>query len=396
MFTFELDTEALFEERARQFVNAWGIPARIVADARARIRDPWSDRPGGWTSEWAVEAEKAEAQGDWLLAALCWGAAKFPTIATPSRAEAYRRQLLAYQALVPGLPVEFKRRSLSVDGPAGPTSLVAHAFRRRHLQRPGTIFISGGVDTWKIELHRPAMRMARVTGFTVVALDNPGTGETEAPISPTADRIVAETIRALAPTDSGPTGMIGVSFAGLWAAKLGIDGHVDAAITLGGPVGAQEVPDLHALPNGMPGILAHACGLTHIPAAEQTDELQHALSLRRQGYFDRAPESPVLAVNGEHDHFISRADTTVFASLPSCEAWLIRNSTHCAAEKISTVMPAALMWMIARMTNQRRDRIKAAVLKPLAVPALTDVAGDRANHSHPARPNSQSTIRRLL
>lgn len=375
MFTFALDADALFDERATQFVHAWGIPSQVVATARARIRDIWSDQPGGWTPEWAAGAEKAEAHGDWLLAALCWGAAKFPTIATPARAQAYRRQLMAYQRLVPNLPMSFERRSVSVDGPDGQTAVVAHLFRRRHFPRPGTIVICGGVDTWKVELHRPALRIARATGFTVVALDNPGTGETTAPITPNAERIVAETIRAIAPAAEEPIGMIGVSFAGLWAAKLAIDGVVDAAITWGGPVGAGEAADVHALPNGMSAILAHACGMTQMPTTEEFASLQQALSLRRQGYFDRVSAAPILAVNGEHDQFIPQLDTTVLAGLSGCEAWVVRDATHCAPERITFIMPAALMWLVAQMTRRRLDRVKAAALKPMATPFL--VANNR-------------------
>ncbi|WP_406280297.1 esterase FrsA [Nocardia sp. NBC_00881] len=373
MFTFELDTDDLFAERTTQFVDAWGIPAEVVARAHARIRDAWSDQPGGWTPEWAIEAEQAEAQRNWLLAALCWGAAKFPAIATPSHAEAYQRQLAAYDKAVSSFPVVFARHLLTVDSPVGPTTVAAHVFRRRRLPRRGTIFLCGGVDTWKVELHRPAVRIARATGFTVVALDNPGTGETAAPTGPGAEQILASTIEVIGTlVGGGPVGMIGVSFAGLWAAQLAIQGNVDAAITLGGPVGAELVDDLRALPNGMPGILAHALGLDHMPPPEDLRALQEALSLGSRGHLDRAPVSPVLAVNGEHDQFIPLADTTVFADLPGCQAWVVRDATHCAAEKINIIMPAALMWMVAQLTNRTSDRLKAAALEPLAARLLTN------------------------
>ncbi|OHT84973.1 alpha/beta fold hydrolase [Mycobacteroides saopaulense] len=369
MFTFELDSEALFEERAKQFVGAWGIPKPIVDRTRTRVRDMWSDQPGGWTPEWAREAEAAESNGDWLLAALCWGAAKFPTIATPVRAEAFRRQLAAYEKSAPLFPVSFERRRLTVEGPDGPAEVAAHIFQRRRLRRDGLLVICGGVDTWKIELHSAAVRMARLTGLTVVALDNPGTGETTAPISPHADRIVAETIKAV-PAGNGPIAMVGVSFAGLWAAKLALDGRVDASISLGGPVGAQTISDVRALPNGMPGILAHAAQMADVPVADDYRDFIAEFSLRQQGYFDRPPKSPVLAVNGDHDHFVPLADTTVFAGLPGCEAWVVRDGTHCAPERLSTVMPAAVTWLIARMTGRPLDRARAALLKPLAAASL--------------------------
>ncbi|WP_327119775.1 hypothetical protein OHB12_14415 [Nocardia sp. NBC_01730] len=97
----------------------------------------------------------------------------------------------------------------------------------------------------------------------------------------------------------------------------------------------------------------------------------HVEAIRFAACRDRAPVSPVLAVNGENDQFIPLADTAVFADLPGCEAWVVRDATHCAAEKINTVMPAALMWMIARLTGRTSDRLKAAALEPLAARLLT-------------------------
>ncbi|MBB4854071.1 hypothetical protein HNP40_001451 [Mycobacteroides chelonae] len=110
--------------------------------------------------------------------------------------------------------------------------------------------------------------------------------------------------------------------------------------------------------------------LADVPAADYYRDFVAEFSLRQQGYFDRPPKSPVLAVNGDHDHFVPLADTTVFAGPPGCAAWMVRDGAHCAPEGLSTVMPAAVMWLIARMTGHPLDRARVVLLKPLAAASL--------------------------
>ncbi len=368
MFTFPLEPAELFEERTRQMVS-WGIPKSTVAAVRGQVRDMWSDDQSGWVPAWAVQAERAERDGRWLLAALCWGAARFPCLATPARQTAYERQLAAYQRASMQFPTRFERLVLDVPLAHGRTPVAVHLFRRRRAAGRSLLVLSGGVDTWKIELHRLAVGIARATGLLVAAIDMPGTGESLVALSPTADRILAATIEQLAERNSASSrSFFGISFGGHWAAKLALSDQVDAAIDLGGPVGAGEhTLDLTSLPNGMTGIIAHALGLGELPTHEHATELVDAFSLRRQGLLDAPSQAHLLAVNGARDPYIPLLDTTVFTSLANGTVWIIRDATHCAAERIKCVIPAALGWLNARLHDDARAyrTLEIALCAPL-------------------------------
>lgn len=368
-FTFPVDPAELFAERSGQLIG-WGIPAATVAGARARVRDMWSDDPSGWVPVWAAQAERAEREGKWLLAALLWGAARFPCLATDSRRAAYERQLAAYELASSGFATRFQR--LSLEDSVGPV----HIFRRRRAAGRHLLVLSGGVDTWKIELHRMAEMIARATGMVVAALDMPGTGESPVPLTPAADGELATAAAELAERFDAPrTGFFGISFGGHWAAKLALTGRVDAAVDLGGPVGAGDRRlDVARLPYGMTGILAHAFGLGGLPTSEQAAELVDGFSLRRQGVLDAAGGAPLLVVNGERDQFIPLVDTTAFASRPNATVWVVRDATHCAAERIRRVVPAAIGWLNARLhddalVHKALAGLLAAPLRPLLAAA---------------------------
>ncbi|MGY0058276.1 alpha/beta hydrolase [Streptomyces sp. LZ34] len=182
MFSFDIAPAELFEERARQF-TAWGIPARTVARARDAITDMWGTGPHGWVPVWASLAEEAERAGQWSRAARLWGAARFPALATPERHEAYARQRAAYARATAGrrLPVRFTRGNVQLPAEGGGTvPYPVHLMARRRWRRPGVLVLAGGVDTWKVELHRMATATALATGLPVVSVDMPGTGEAPA------------------------------------------------------------------------------------------------------------------------------------------------------------------------------------------------------------------------
>src|SRR5207248_4350812 len=218
-------------------------------------------------------------------------------------------------------------------------------------------------------------RIARFTGLTVAALDMPGTGESRLALTPDADPVLAAAVEQLARRyRARRTSFFGISFGGHWAAKLALTDRIDAAIDLGGPVGAEERPiDVSSLPYGMPGILAHALGLDEIPTGAQATGLLEAFSLKRQGLLEGHRGAPLLAVNGERDQFLPLADTTVFCSHPQATVWVIKDATHCAAEQLPRVIPAALGWLTARLHGKASPyRILEKILKLRLQPLLAD------------------------
>lgn len=353
MFTFPAEPGEIFAERSRQF-EGWGIPASTVSRVRSRVRDMWSDGPEGWTAAWAEEAVAAEGADEWLLASLLWGAAKFPSLATPAREIAYERQLAAFENAANSFPVAFRRLDLTATFRGESTPVAVHLYRRRRAGARWLLVLCSGVDTWKVEVHRIATAFALCTRATIAVLDMPGTGESETSLAPDSDEVfrhvIADLRRGL---QLSRAGFLGISFGGHWAAKLALTGAVDAAVAIGGPVGATEIGvlDVSHLPNGMPGILGNAMGMDRPDDAGVADRLAE-FSLRQQGLLSHAGRSPLLAVNGDRDQYIPIEDTTVFRAHCNADVWVIETATHVAAERIERVLPAALAWLAARVNGE--------------------------------------------
>lgn len=380
MFTFPVEPGALLHERTRQF-TALGIPGPVLVRARSRIRDMWGTSEDGWTPVWAAEADRALRAHNPLLASLCWGAARFPCLATADRRAAHERQLDAYLRAAPRFPVRFRRRVVEVPEP-----VPVHLLQRRRMPRPGVVILSGGVDTWKMDLHRLAVATALATGLLVAAVDMPGTGESTLPLTPDADRTLKGLATELRRAYPGPVGFYGISFGGHWAAKLALGGHVDAAIDLGGPTGASgRRIDVPALPHGMAGIIGNALHLDAMPDADVIDDLLARFSLRGQGLLEQPGGSPLLAVNGSADPYIPLGDTTALAGRPGTDVWIVRDATHCAPERFAPLTLALWGWLTARLAPGRRlpHLAEAATRQPLrpflarSAPGPADDAGSR-------------------
>ncbi|WP_052863608.1 alpha/beta hydrolase [Streptomyces niger] len=377
MFTFDVDPKALLRERTRQLVSL-GIPASTVADAEHRIDDMWGTGPTSWVPVWTQHAERAARQGHLLLASLCWGAARFPVSATPERRAAHEQQLDWYLKATERFPVRFQRKIVEVpDGRHGTTAVPLHLFRRRQAAggRPrGVLLLSGGVDTWKMDLHRLAVSSALATGLLVAAADMPGTGESAVPLTHDADAVLGGVVEQLRVQYRRPVGFLGLSFGGHWAAKLALQGRVDAAVDIGGPTGVAVRGDdeLLAMPHGMPGIVGNALGLDRQPDGRQAAELLARFSLRDQDLLRSAGAAPLLAVNGADDQYVPLLDTTGLAHAPNTTVWVIRNATHCAPERFLPLMAAAWGWLLARLTPSHRTHLseKAArlPLRPFLMP----------------------------
>jgi esterase FrsA len=365
MFTFPLDPRALFAERRRQFVG-WGIPASRLARIEARVTDTWSEAAGGWAREWWNEAARAEAGHHWLLASLLYGAARFPVAATPLRREALQRQVACFVRASSSFRLDFAR--VMVRTPHGEPFPV-HRYRPPGDGAHPVVCLSGGVDTGKMELHRIAQLLARIGRFEVIALDMPGTGETAMPLREDSDAVYRAVLAQCA--GARRKALLGISFGGHWAAKLALRGDVDAAVDLGGPVGAldRDADDAGRLPNGMSGIVANAMRLPAVPDGAALADLLARFSLRRQGWLDGAHCRPLLAVNGGDDPYIPATDTRVFARYPGAEVWLLPGLGHCAAERITRVMPAIIAWLrLALHGDHPRERAVLAAAKWLLPP----------------------------
>lgn len=357
MFTFPLDTQQLLHERHRQ-LRAWGISPAIIRHIRAAVQTAWDNGPGGWTYEWQQHALQAEQQKKWLLASACHGAARFPCINSTARQQALHDQLRCYLLAAKTFHCYFERCAVPVNWQGTQHMVMLHLFeaRKRHpnKQRP-LLFLTGGVDTGKMELHRLASLLA-LSGFRVCAMDMPGTGESTMPLAVQSDQIYQQVIATMN-QPARPVAMLGISFGGHWAAKLALTGLVDAAINMGGPItfthGSNQ--QLHTLPNGMSGIVAHALKLPSMPDNSIAQNLLTPFSLVNQGILPRScSASPLLVINGSDDVYIPQHDTKLFRPIDNTTVWMINNASHCAAEHFPRLLPGMVTWLRSRLYGASR------------------------------------------
>lgn len=76
MYTYDIDTAAMFEDRTDQFAK-FGIPRDDIERVRSAVDDMWSDAPGGWVYEWSSLASEYAERGEHRMASLVYGCAKF-------------------------------------------------------------------------------------------------------------------------------------------------------------------------------------------------------------------------------------------------------------------------------------------------------------------------------
>jgi len=76
-------------------------------------------------------------------------------------------------------------------------------------------------------------------------------------------------------------------------------------------------------------------------------------------------------VNGADDAYVPREDTTAFRGRPEATVWLVRGASHCAAERLRRVVPAAIAWLAAALAPGAATRAGSALarqpLRPLLV-----------------------------
>ena len=209
----------------------------------------WADAPGGWVYEWSTLAEEYADRGDHYLASLTYGCAKFPCLTDQARVRALQHQLEQFELAAKDFPVAFERRIITVPYRDGTVEVPVHLYSADgdYTARP-VLIASGGVDTWKMDIHPWWVGFTAGAGVTTLAFDHPGTGETSIPLDNHADDVIrgiADYARSLG---DGRVAHFGASFGGNFAAMSGLAGIVDAAVDLGGPVMESFEPEHRAEP----------------------------------------------------------------------------------------------------------------------------------------------------
>jgi esterase FrsA len=344
-YEFPVDPDSLFEERAQAFIDL-GVPAEEVTRLRATITDMWADSPGGWTYEWSQYAARCAAEGEHYRGALAYGGAKFPCLADPAKALALTHQLEQYTLAVPAFSVAFDRRVVPTRYRDGNVDVPVHV-----LSSPGSgadtpvLIASGGLDTWKMDLHQLFTALALGAHVRVVGFEHAGVGElTSTPMAADTGQIIDGLIEFARTLTTGRVEHLGLSFGGYFSARSGLRGDVDGAIVLGGPVTSASFGPESArrLLYGMDDIFGNAVGFTTKPHID--DLLAASQSFALDEMLSSDQNSPMLVINGDADIHVPTADTSVFAGRRRTEATLIPAGSHCAFNKLDQVIPIITKW----------------------------------------------------
>jgi esterase FrsA len=352
MYTYDIDVAAMFEDRTDQF-EKFGIPLEDIESVRAAVTDMWADAPGGWVYEWSQLAEKYADRGEHRMASLVYGCAKFPCLTDPARVTAMQHQLEQFELAAKDFPVAFERRIIRIPYRGGGVEVPVHLYSAdgEYAGRP-VLIASGGVDTWKMDIHPWWVGFTQGVALTTLAFDHPGTGETAIPLDEHADEVIRGLADYARTLGNGKVAHFGASFGGNFAAMSGLSGIVDAAVDLGGPVvGAFEAENVQKLPYGMHDILGNAMHWDHSPTLE---ELSAGLEqLNRHDLLAQQRNSAMLVINGADDYFIPQSDTLVFQGRPNTEVHLIEGTGHVAMSKAPEVVPKIIAWLAGQFAEAR-------------------------------------------
>ncbi len=341
-YQWPLDPQDLFTERYPQMVNT-GLPAAEVDATRAAISDMWRDAPGGWVHEWSELGRIHAAEGDHDLAALAYGWARFPVLADASKQAAFANQLEQYLLAAKDLPVEFERTVLELPFGGTTTRVPVHVMAASELPHDAPVVIaSGGVDSWKMDLHGLFLAFAANVRARMVLFDIPGTGESEIALSRDSAELIEGLVAYARERGNGRVAHLGISMGGYFSAITGLSGSVDAAVVLGGPVEAAFTAD-REFQFGMADIVANALGFDHPPTPEEMAARRQGLSLRP--LLDLDQNAPMLVINGADDIHIPQDDTIVFEGRRDTTVELLPGTGHCAMTKLAGTMPTMIGWL---------------------------------------------------
>jgi esterase FrsA len=348
-YEYPIDVTDLWRERAPQFVNL-GIPKAEVDRLVEAVDDMWKDAPGGWCYEWSQLASRYADAGQSKLAAIAYGGARFPCLADEAKALAHQRQIEQYVLAAKDFPVGLERRRVTAHLNGEPVEVPVHILSAPDAtEATPVLVVTGGVDTWKIDLHNMWEHYVLHTGVRVVACDIPGTGElTHIPLTRGSTEIVDGVVAFARTLTGGKVGQLGMSFGGYFSAHAGLTEVVDAAVVVGGPVAQSFTREhLHALLFGMKDIVGNACGFTMPPSADQL--LEVAMRLRLDDLLAKDVNCPMFVINGDKDVHVPLADTTVFQGRRHTTVQLVPGAGHCAFDEFDQLLVACTRWLSSVM-----------------------------------------------
>ena len=341
-YQWPVDIADIFVERSPQMVNT-GMSEADVKAMRSAIKNMWPDEPGGWVYEWSKLAKYYADESRHDLALLAYGWAKYPSLADESKRKAFKHQLEQYKLASSGFPVSFERQHLDVSYESETHQLAVHKLFAPETPKDAPVIIaSGGVDSWKMDLHQIFSQLAIFTKARVILFDIPGTGETEIPLGYESLQILDGLIDAARDMGNGKVAHLGISMGGYFSAFSGLTKKVDGSVVIGGPVAASYKPNRN-WQFGMADILGNALGFDNKPTDEALSTRRANMSL--QALLDQDDNAPMLVINGADDVHVPQSDTLVFEGRKDTTVMLLPDAGHCAPSKFPEMMGAMVPWL---------------------------------------------------
>ena len=353
-FTFPLNPADVFSDRSGQFISQ-GIPAETLEKAKSSIKNMWTLGPGGWVYEWSLLAENAEKKGDYLLTSLIYGVAKYPCLFNEQQRKVFGKQMKAYLKAAETFPFKFERNVVLVEYKGITTPVIYHVIYAENPKQSPVILLSGGIDTYKMDMHNRGIAVSKATGATVVMIDMPGTGESQISLSSDNIELYKNFISKIKSVGNGKVGYIGFSFGGYWSARLAMTNVVDAAVAAGAPMNSSflntkaEEGSVLQPKLGMKGVLSYAFKLDGLVPDSVLQNRLKTFSLEKLGLMNDIHSAPLLLVNGDNDPYVPNSDVTAFKGLPNIETRLVPGGGHCASKKAAEVMPSIIEWIKSRL-----------------------------------------------
>ena len=268
-------------------------------------------------TRWEEKARRAERAGEpdaakeaYLKSYGYYGIARHPFPSTPAKQRAYLKAREMHLAASKYFDIPLER----VVVPFGDKQIVGHLRLPKKVPAP-VIMHWGGIDNWKEERHTFAERFVK-EGWGCFVLDSPGTGECPLPASPDAHQVhvaALEYLMTRPEIDPDRIAVVGASFGGYWATKLG---HIEperlrAVVNWGGGIHTFFQPQWQEKSRNADSylfdLIEARANLFGKKSFAELIQVMPALSLKTQGLLDR-PCAPMLIVNGKEDKQVPLED----------------------------------------------------------------------------------------
>jgi esterase FrsA len=287
---------------------------RVMNSLTSYYREKWATAFSSVAKPYEEKAAQAEKAGDtqsakenYLLAYHYYRLARFPTINSEGKKQAYRKsqEMLLKAARYFDFPIERVEIPFKPHDNEGKRIIAYLRVPKAGTEPFPLLFSWGGIDGFKEEqLNDEVLEH----GLATLAIDGPGVGDSPLKGSENAERLfeaVLDWIGTRKELDAKKVAIWGYSTGGYWAVKVAhvYKDRIACAVSQGGPVHYAFEPEwINQQERGeyafeVYDTLAFAFGKS---GYEEWVEYASKLSLLKQGILDK-PCAPLLLVNGVHD-----------------------------------------------------------------------------------------------